>query len=159
MKKGILPGNDPMVARSLRISRTTFYIVAAFSAALAANATITLEVLSSYGQAAILGFTTLLVGVVSASVATDILSRSSLAIGTLRTYGARREAVAKSMVTSLVAFGTAGSAVGATVGVGLVTTLRNSEQLVLSGTVINGFFVLGLSVAAIGVGVYAGVRA
>jgi len=159
VKRGILPGHDSMVARSLRISRTTFYMVAAFSAAIAANATITLQVLSYYGQAAILGFTALFVGIVGASVATDILSRSSQDIGTLRTYGASREAVAWSMATSLVIFGAAGSAVGATVGAGFATTLRNSGQFIFSGTLINAFLVLALSIVAIGVGVYAGVRA
>ncbi len=159
MKKGIVPGPDSMVARSLRISRPTFYMIAASSAAVAANATITLQVLSSAGQAAVLGFTSLFVGIVGAAVAIDILSRSSQALVTLRTLGAKREAVAVSMVASLVVFGAAGSALGAALGVGLVAALIGSGPLILGGTLVNALFVLGLSAAAIGVGVYAGVRA
>lgn len=159
MKKGVMLGGGSMVARSLRISRPTFYMVSAFSAAVAANATITLQALSSAGQAAVLGFTSIFVGIVGAAVAIDILSRSGQALGTLRTYGAKREAVAISMVRTLATFGAAGSALGAALGVGLVLALRGSGSPILGGTLVNAFFVLGLSAAAIGVGVYAGVRA
>jgi predicted lysophospholipase L1 biosynthesis ABC-type transport system permease subunit len=147
-----------MVARSLRISRPTFYMVAAFSAAVAANAMITLQVLNSAGQAAVLGFTSLFVGIVGAAVAVDILSRSSQGLATLRTLGAKRETVAVSMVASLVTFGAAGSALGAALGVGLVAALIRSGPSILSSTLVNALFVLGLSASAIGVGVYAGVR-
>ena len=159
MKNGLLRGQDSVVSRSLRITRPTFYMVAAFSAAVAANVTVTLQALSSIDQAAVLGFTSLFVGIVGAAVAIDILSRSSQALGTLRTYGAKREAVAVSMVASLVAFGAAGSTLGAVLGVGFVATLRESGPVILSSTIVNAFFVLVLSAAAISVGIYAGVRA
>jgi hypothetical protein len=159
VKKGVVPGPDSMVMRSLRISRPTFYMVAAFLAAVVANVTITLQGLSFVGQATVLGFTSLFVGVVGAAVATDILSRSNQGLATLRTLGARREAVAVSMVSSLVAFGAAGSALGAALGVGLAAVLIRSGPLILSSALVNALMVLGLSVAAIGVGVYVGVRA
>ena len=159
MKKGAVPGPDSMVVRSLRISRPTFYMVAAFSAAVAVNAMITLQVLSSVGQAAVLGLTSLFVGIVGAAVAIDILSRSSQGLATLRTLGAKRDAVAVSMVAILVAFGAAGSALGTALGAGLVAALIRSGPLILSGALVNALLVLGLSAAAIGVGVYAGVRA
>jgi predicted lysophospholipase L1 biosynthesis ABC-type transport system permease subunit len=159
VKKGVVPRPDSMVARSLRISRPTFYMVAAFSAAVAANVMIPLQVLSSVGQATVLGFTVLFVGIVGAAVAIDILSRSNQGLATLRTLGAKREAVAFSMVSSLVAFGAAGSALGAALGAGLVAALMRSGPLVLSYTLVNALIVLGLSAAAIGLGVYVGVRA
>jgi predicted lysophospholipase L1 biosynthesis ABC-type transport system permease subunit len=148
-----------MVVRSLRISRPTFYMVAAFSAAVAVNVMITLQALSYVGQATVLGFTLLLVGIVGAAVAIDILSRSNQGLATLRTLGAKREAVAFSMVSSLVTFGAAGSALGVTLGAGLVAALMRSGPLILSYTLLNALIVVGLSAAAIGFGVYVGVRA
>ena len=159
MKKGVVPGPDSIVVRSLRIARPTFYMVAAFSAAVAVNAMVTLQVLNFVGQATVLGFTSLFIGIVGAAVAIDILSRSSQGLATLRTLGAKREAVAVSMVASLVAFGAAGSAVGTALGVGLVEALMRSGPSILSGALVNALLILGLSAAAISVGVYAGVRA
>ncbi len=159
MRKGIVYGPDSMVVRSLRISRPTFYMVAAFSAAVAANAMISLQVLSFVGQAAVLGFISLFAGIIGAAVTIDILSRSSQGLATLRTLGAQRGAVAVSMVASLAAFGAAGSVLGAALGVGLVAALIRSGPLVLSGALVNALLVLGISAAAISVGVYAGVRA
>ncbi len=159
MKKGVVPGLDPMVVRSLRISRPTFYMVAAFSATVAANTMISLQALSSVGQAAVLGFISLFVGIVGAAVTIDILSRSSQGLATLRTLGAKKGAVAVSMVASLVTFGAAGSVLGAALGVGLVAAFIRSGSLVLSSALVNALLVFGISTAAIGVGVYAGVRA
>lgn len=159
MKKGLVPGPDSMVVRSLRISRPTFCMVAAFSAAVAANAMISLQVLGSFGQAAVLGFISLFVGIVGAAMTIDILSRSSQGLATLRTLGAKRGAVAASMVASLVAFWAAGSVLGAALGVGLIAALIRSGPLVLSNALADTLLVLGTSAAAIGVGVYAGVRA
>jgi len=158
MRRGVVLGQGSMVTKSLRISRPTFYMVAAFSATVAANATITLQVLSSVGQAAVLGFTSLFIGIVGAAVAIDILSRSSLALGTLRTFGAKREDVAAAMVARLVVFGAAGSALGAAFGDCLIAVLRGSGPLILSVILVNALSVLGLLAAAIGVGVYVGVR-
>ena len=59
----------------------------------------------------------------------------------------------------MVAFGAAGSALGAALGVGLAAVLIRSGPLILSSALVNALIVLGLSVAATGVGVYVGVRA
>ena len=133
-------------------------MVAAFSAAVAANAMITLQVLGTIGQAAVLGFVSISFGIVGAAVAIDILSRSSQGLATLRTMGARRETIAASMVANLVAFGVIGSVLGAVLGFGLVETLIRSGSLILGSLLIDALFVLGISAVATGAGVYAGVR-
>jgi len=133
-------------------------MVAAFSAAVAANAMITLQVLGTIGQAAVLGFVSISFGIVGAAVAIDILSRSSQGLATLRTMGARRETIAASMVANLVAFGVIGSVLGAVLGFGLVETLIRSGSLILGSLLVDAIFVLGISAVATGAGVYAGVR-
>lgn len=156
-----MPGADPAVVRSLRIARSTFSVVAAFSALVATNVMLTLRTLSLAGQATVLALTFSLVCIITAALVVDILSRSSQAVSTLRTLGANQRVVAVSILVSLIAFGAAGSAAGALLGGGLGAALGAFGAAPAQGvteTLTAGLVVWVLSIVAVAAGVFVGVR-
>jgi predicted lysophospholipase L1 biosynthesis ABC-type transport system permease subunit len=135
--------------------------VATFTAAVAANEVVTIQVMNSLGQAVVLGVMFVFVSVIGAAVAVDIFSRSNQTVATLRSIGAQRGSISTSILASVLVFACAGSAAGALLGTGLgsLSIFGAIGTPGLMGAILDAVLVLGLTAVASGVGVYIGVRA
>ena len=160
MKRVTVRRADPVIARSLKVTRTTFSMVATFTAGVAANVMLSAQVLSALGQVAVFALMFAVISIISASLVADIFTRSNQVVTTLRTLGATKGAISKSIVVSLFVPGAAGAAIGAALGGGLGAAglVQGALGTGLGSIMLNGVVVLAMSLAAIGCGVYAGVR-
>ncbi len=154
-----------MVARSLRVSRATFSMVAAFTAAVAANAMLSLQLLNGFGQAVVFALVFFFVAVIGIALVVDIFSRSNQAVATLRTLGATKGTVSRPLLVNLLMSGGAGCVAGAVLGGALGAGLGvyglvpvQGAATGTAGTVVNAILVVVLSLAAMSLGTYMGVR-
>lgn len=106
-----------MVARSLKISRTTHIVVASLSLGVALNAAVAMQYLGITGQAVLLAivFASLVAG--SSAVSMDVYSRSSQVVSNLRSIGASKNSVSSAVVFSMIGYGAGGAAIGGVLGV------------------------------------------
>ena len=165
MRKGIASGSDTSITKSLRMTSATYAMIASFNTAVAAMSMLALLALSVMGQTAVYIVLFAFISVVGSFFVSDVLSRSNQTVTALRAIGATRKFITKSMITSLVLSSGAGSALGAAAGAGLGSGLGALGLIAIQGsglaaavTVVNGVIVVVLSLAAMGLGVYSGVR-
>ena len=123
MSRGVSLQEGQLLARSLKVSRSTHLVVATVAAAVAANAAAAMQLTGVFGQAALLAliFTTLAVG--TSAISSDIYARSSQTISNLRSIGASRRSLSNAVFFSVIGYGVAGSALGAGIGGALGLTL------------------------------------
>ena len=118
-----------MVARSLKISGTTQWVVASVSAGIAVNAAIAMQFLGIGGQAAILAIAFLSLAAAASAVSMDVYSRSAQVVSNLRSIGASRDGVSTAVVLSLIGYGGGGAALGGVIGTALGTALGGAGTL------------------------------
>ena len=154
-------GSDPAITKSLKVSGLTFLMVASFTTLAAADAMVTLQIFNIVGQAAILSMTFIFVSVCASAIVADLLVRSGQSIDTLRSLGATKGAVVKSVFMGILMSGLIGAAIGVCLGGGLGAALSVFGVYAvgsIGGGLINAVAVFVLSIAALGSGVYIGVR-
>ena len=145
-----------MLARSLKVTKSTHTVVAIVAAAIAANAGIAFQLIGLFGQIAVLALIFASVALGTSAIASDIYTRSSQAMSNLRSIGASSRALTSAVFFAVIGYGVAGSALGAIIGSALGSSLggQGSAFSIL-------FTVLAVvlcSSSAAAVGVYAGGR-
>jgi hypothetical protein len=156
MSRGLSLQEGQLLAKSLKVSKSTHMVVATVAAGVAANASAAMQLTGLYGQVAILAliFATLAIG--TSAISTDIYSRSSQAISNLRSIGASSGTLSRAVFFSVIGYGIAGSALGAGIGGALGFTLGGQGGA--SSIMFAVFGVILASSAAAAIGVYAGGR-
>ena len=158
MKSQFSLRGDPLVTRSLKMTRTSFLLVATLTASITANAIVGMQLLGTAGQLALLVLMFISVTVATWSITADLFARSAQAVANLQSIGATRGSLSKAVLTAVLACGMAGTIIGAGVGTGLGFGVSSSIMTGLS-MLANAGEVLLVSSAATAVGVFAGVRA
>jgi hypothetical protein len=148
-------GSGFIVARSLRITRTTHLLVASITAAVALNATVAVQFLAPIGQAVLLSILIVFIALGSAAVSRDIFTRSSQAVSSLRSIGATSGSLSSAVMLSTLEYGGIGSAAGAIAGVALGAAFGGSSGFM---SVFGFALVVCASIAAVALGAYAGGR-
>jgi len=156
MSRGISLHEGQLLARSLKVSRSTHLLVASVAAAVAANAAAAIQLTGTVGQIALLAliFVTLAAG--TSAISSDIYARSSQTIANLRSIGATSRSLSGAVFISVIGYGVAGSALGAGIGVALGLALGGQGGVVSALVAVLG--VILASSAAAAAGVYAGGR-
>jgi hypothetical protein len=145
-----------LLAKSLKVSKSTHLVVASVAAAVAANAAAAIQLTGLVGQVALLAliFVTLAAG--TSAISSDIYARSSQTITNLRSIGASSRSLSNAVFFSVIGYGVAGSTLGAGIGAGLGLALGG--QVGVLSTLVAVFGVIIASSAAAAAGVYAGGR-
>jgi len=157
MSRGISVQEGQLLARGLKITRSTHLLVAAVATAVAANAMVAVQFTGLTGEIVLLAliFGSLAIG--TSAISADIYARSSQTVSNLRSIGASSRSISSAVLIPVLVFGIAGSALGAVLGAGLGMTLGGPGGPV---TVLSEVFAVVLtSSAAAAAGVYAGGRA
>ncbi|HEV2225504.1 MAG TPA: hypothetical protein VGR56_01715 [Nitrososphaerales archaeon] len=157
MSRGIPVSEGQLLARGLKITRSTHFLVAAVATAIAANAMVAVQFTGLVGEIVLLAliFGSLAIG--TSAISADIYARSSQTVSNLRSIGASSRIISSAVLVPVLGFGIVGSALGAGVGAGLGMTLGGSGGPV---TILSEVFAVILtSSAASAAGVYAGGRA
>ncbi|HYA55205.1 MAG TPA: hypothetical protein VED22_00260 [Nitrososphaerales archaeon] len=156
MSRGVSLQQGQLLARSLKVSRSTHLVVATVAAAVAANAAAAILLIGFPGQIALLGliFVTLAAG--TSAISSDIYARSSQTIANLRSIGASSRSLSSAVFFSVIGYGIAGSALGAGIGSTLGVALGGQGGAVSVLVAVVG--VILASSAAAAAGVYAGGR-
>jgi predicted lysophospholipase L1 biosynthesis ABC-type transport system permease subunit len=157
LSRGISIQEGQLLARGLKITRSTHLLIAAVATAVAANATVAVQFTGLAGLIVLLAliFGSLAVG--TSAISADIYSRSSQTVSNLRSIGASSKSISSAVLVPVLAFGIAGSALGAVVGAALGITLGGSSAMLT--VLVDIFAVIGTASAASAAGVYAGGRA
>jgi uncharacterized membrane protein len=154
-------GTDPAITKSLKVTRVTFMMVASFTTLAAADAMVTLQIFNVFGQATILALTFFFVTLCASAIVADLIIRSGQTIATLRSLGATKSAVIKSVFMGILTSGLVGSVVGILLGAGLgaaVGVFGVQTSASIGGGLVSAIMVLVFSIAALGSGAYVGVR-
>ena len=146
-----------MIARSMKVTRTTQAIVGVISAGVAVNAMVAMQYLGVPGQAALLFMAALSIAVGSLVVSIDVYSRSSQAVANLRSIGASSGSISRALAIAIVGYGVAGAALGAIIG-GSIGSAFGSGGASASGLLVEAFSVIIASACATAGGFYLGVR-
>ncbi|MDA4119576.1 MAG: hypothetical protein OK436_03215 [Thaumarchaeota archaeon] len=157
MSRGISVHEGQLLARGLKITRSTHLLVAAVATAVTANAMVAVQFTGLTGEIILLAliFGSLAIG--TSAISADIYARSSQTVSNLRSIGASSKSISSAVLIPIIVFGIAGSALGAGVGAGLGITLGGASGPVAILTQV--FAVILISSAASAAGVYAGGRA
>jgi predicted lysophospholipase L1 biosynthesis ABC-type transport system permease subunit len=157
MSRGLSVNAGNLVARSLRVTRSTHLLVASIAAAVASNAALAMQFAGLIGLivAPVLIFATLTVGV--SAISSEIYSRSSQAVSNLRSIGASSRSLSSAVLIPVLIYVVLGAALGAIVGAGLGMAMAGSQGAAALLMDIPAV-VLACS-AASAVGVYVGGRA
>ena len=157
MSRGLSILESQLLARSLKVTRSTHLLVASVTAAVASSATLAMQFTGPLGEIAMSAviFASLALG--TWAISSEIFSRSSQTISNLRSIGATRRSLSSAVLMPVLVYGLAGSALGAVIGVGLGLALGGfAGAIVLLLEVVA--VILASSVASF-VGVYVGGRA
>ena len=156
MSRGVSLQEGQLLARSLKVSRSTHLVVASVAAAVAANAAAAIQMTGPFGQAVLLAliFVTLAAG--TSAISSDIYARSSQTIANLRSLGASRRSLSSAVFFSVISYGVAGSALGAGLGAALGYGLGGQGGAISAVVAVVG--VVLASSAAAAAGVYVGGR-
>ena len=156
MSRGVSLHEGQLLARSLKVSKSTHVVVASVAAAVAANAAAAILMTGTVGQIALLAliFVTLAAG--TRAISSDIYVRSSQTIANLRSIGASSRSLSSAVFLSVIGYGIAGSALGAGLGAALGVVLGGQGSVVSLSIAVLG--VILASSAAAAAGVYAGGR-
>ncbi|HEV2225499.1 MAG TPA: hypothetical protein VGR56_01690 [Nitrososphaerales archaeon] len=157
MSRGISLHEGQLLARGLKITKSTHLLVAAVATAVAANATVAVQFTGLAGEAVLLAliFGSLAIG--TSAISADIYASSSQTVSTLRSSGASTKSISSAVLIPILIFGIAGSALGAGIGAGLGMTLGGTDAPVTILTQV--IAVILTSSAASAAGVFAGGRA
>jgi hypothetical protein len=158
VKSGFSMRSSQVIARSLKITRTTHSLVAAITAAVALNSMVAIQYLGLSGQAALLVVVFVSLGVGSLAVSTDIYSRSSQTLTNLRSIGATTGSISSALALAIVGYGIAGAVIGAGSGGALGFALGSSGAGSMS-LLTDAIAVIAASSGAIAAGFYVGARA
>lgn len=157
MSRGIPVHEGQLLARGLKITRSTHLLVAAVATAVAANATVAFQYTGLTGEIVLLAliFGSLAIG--TSAISADIYARSSQTVSNLRSIGASSRNISSAVLTPILVFGIAGSALGAGIGAGIGMTLGGpgGPATILTQVIV----VILTSSAASAAGVFAGGRA
>jgi len=156
MSRGVSLHEGQLLARSLKVSKSTHLVVASVAAAVAANAAAAILMTGTVGQIVLLAliFVTLAAG--TSAISSDIYVRSSQTIANLRSIGASSRSLSSAIFLSVIGYGIAGSALGAGLGAALGVVLGGQGGVVSLSIAVLG--VILASSAAAAAGVYAGGR-
>jgi len=156
VSRGVSLHEGALLARSLKVTRSTHLVIATATAGIAANAGMAFLFTGLAGQVGVLAliFVTLALG--TSAISTDIYARSGQAISSLRSIGATSGSLSSAVFFSVIGYGVAGSALGGAVGAGLGLSL-GAQGGAASVLIAIMAVVLTSSVAA-AAGVYAGGR-
>jgi ABC-type lipoprotein release transport system permease subunit len=146
------------------MTRATNVMIASFNAAVAAMSMLALRAFSAAGQVVVYIILFAFVSIAGLSFVSDVLSRSNQTITALRSIGATKKIVTKSVITGPLLSAIGGSVLGAAIGAGLGAGLGPMGLVTIQGpglgaadVVVNGALILVSSLAAMGLGVYSGV--
>jgi uncharacterized integral membrane protein len=145
-----------MLARSLKVSRSTHLVVATVAGAVAANAAVAMQFTGPAAQIAMLALIFISLAVGTSAISSDIYSRSSQVVSNLRSIGASNRSLSNAVFFSVFWYGVAGSALGAGIGAALGLSL-GGQGGAFSVFIAVPEVVLASSAAA-AAGVYAGGR-
>ena len=149
--------SSQVIARSLKITRTTHSLVAAITAAVALNSMVAIQYLGLSGQAALLVAVFVSLGVGSLAVSKDVYSRSIQTVANLRSIGATTGSISSALASAMIVYGMVGAVIGVAVG--------GAMGFALGGGVSGGASILSeaigviaVSSGAIAAGFYIGAR-
>ncbi len=156
MSRGASFGGGGVVARSLKITRATYGMVAVANAAIVANAMVAMGYSTFVGQMALAALLFASMALVGFAVSADVFSRSGQAVTSLRSIGASKASLSMAVLTSVLAYGAAGSILGA--GLGGVMGMGLAGSTAGIQMAFNALLVVVVSAAATAAGVYTGAR-
>jgi predicted lysophospholipase L1 biosynthesis ABC-type transport system permease subunit len=145
-----------MVARGLRITRSTNGLLAAISAGVTANATVAVTQFGIDGKVGLLAIVFASIALSTYAVCVDILNRSSQTVANLRSIGADRGAISRAVLVFVLTYGSAGSILGVAIGTALGATL--SSFAISTSVLFDMISVFVASAMGTAIGVYAGAR-
>ena len=155
MKTGLSLG-DGVVARSLKIGRSTDGLVATVNAAVAANAMVAMPLVGSGWDAVLIAVVFFSVMLSTLTISKDLLDRSSQTVAGLKSIGATGTALSLAILGAILAYGALGSALGAGLGGTLgVSMAKGGFGASFGADLIS---VVVTAAVATGAGVYAGAR-
>jgi uncharacterized membrane protein YgaE (UPF0421/DUF939 family) len=156
MSRGLSLQEGQILARSLKVSKSTRLVVATVAAAVAANAAVAMQFTSFTAQIAMLVLIFVSLAAGTSAISSDIYSRSSQTISNLRSIGASSRSLSSAVFFSVIGYGVAGSALGAGIGAALGLSLGGQGGAV--SVLVAVLAVVLASSAAAAAGVYAGGR-
>ena len=156
MSRGVSLQEGQLLARSLKVSRSTHLVIATLAAAVAANAAAAIQLTGLVGEIALLALIFITLAAGTSAIASDIIGRSAQTIANLRSIGASSRSLSNAVFFSVIGYGVAGSALGAGVGAALGMALGAQGGAVSALVAVLG--VILASSAAAAAGVYAGGR-
>jgi len=157
MSRGFSVRESQLLARSLKVTRSTHLLVASVAAAVASNATIAMQFTGLSGQLVMAGIIFVCLALGTSAISSEIFSRSSQTISNLRSIGASSRSLSSAVMMSVLGYGLAGSALGALVGVALGSALGGAAGA--NSLLIEVLVVLLATSAASAMGVFMGGRA
>ena len=113
------------VAKSLRITRSTYVLVAALTAGITANAMVAIQFQGLAGQATLFALAFVSVAVATCAVSADMFSRSRQVVDNLLSMGAKKGTLSRAVLATVFTYGTIGSLLGVLVGAGVGYALSN----------------------------------
>jgi len=149
--------SSQVIARSLKITRTTHSLVAAITAAVALNSMVAIQYLGVSGQAALLVAVFVSLGVGSLAVSKDVYSRSIQTVANLRSIGATTGSISSALASAMIVYGLAGAVIGVAAGSALGFTFGSSGAWSVS-LLSEAIGVIAASSGAIAAGFYIGAR-
>jgi len=155
MSRGLSVHEGQLVARSLKVTKSTHLLVASIAAGVAVNASVAMQFTGAVGPFALsaLIFASLSIG--TWAISSEIFSRSSQTVSNLRSIGATSRSLSSAVLVPILVYGVLGSAVGAGAGAIIGVSLGGPIGL---GVFFETLSVVLSSAAAAAVGVYAGGR-
>lgn len=153
---GLSLSEGQLVARSLKVTRSTYLQVAAVAAGVAANASVAMQLTGILGQVALSVFIFASLSVGTWAISTEIFTRASQTVSNLRSIGATGRSLSSAVLLPVLVYGVVGSGVGVGLGLALGVSLGGHGGF---GMLVEALFVVFSCAAATAVGVYAGGRA
>ena len=157
MSRGFSVREGQLLARSLKVTRSTHLLVASVAAAVASNSTLAMQFMGLGGQLVMAGIIFICLALGTSAISSEIFSRSTQTISNLRSIGASSRSLSSAVTMSVLGYGLAGSALGALVGVGLGFVLGGASGA--NSLLIAVLVVLLASSAASMMGVFMGGKA
>jgi len=157
VSRGFSVREGQLLARSLKVTRSTHLLVASVAAAVASNATLAMQFIGFDGQLVMAGIIFICLALGTSAISSEIFSRSTQTISNLRSIGASSSSLSSAVMMSVLGYGFAGSALGVLVGVALGFALGGTAGA--NSLLLDVLAVLLASSAASSVGVFMGGRA
>jgi hypothetical protein len=156
MSRGVSVREGQLVARSLKVTRSTHLLVAAVTAAVAANASVAIQLIPFAAQLALAAVVFASLATVIWALSSEIFSRSGQTITNLRSIGATGASLSKALLVPVLVYGAAGAALGAGAGAAIGISIGGPGA---ATALAEALAIIATSAAASAVGTYAGGRA